>query len=77
MAFWVIRTSQKIEGGLPVKIMARMYFNIALDFGLGLIPVAGDILDVLFRANTRNAAILESYLYKEIPIQVSGATLAV
>lgn len=36
--------------------------NILVDFGIGLVPFIGDLADAVFRANTRNAAILEQHL---------------
>ena len=35
--------------------------NIAIDSGLGMIPVAGDLFDLLWRSNTRNLALLERH----------------
>lgn len=61
----VLRTAQQIEGGLPTDIQAMMLFNIILDFGIGLVPFLGDVADALFKANTRNAVILEKYLRKK------------
>ncbi len=58
----VLRTCQQVEGGLPNEIKAKMLFNIVLDFGIGLVPFLGDIADALFRANTRNAVVLEKFL---------------
>lgn len=62
MAMMVYRTCQQVEGGLPTDVQAKMMFNICLDFGIGLIPFLGDIADALFRANTRNAVVLEKFL---------------
>lgn len=62
MAMMVLRTCQQVEGGLPNEVKAKMLFNIVLDFGVGLVPFLGDIADALFRANTRNAVVLEKYL---------------
>lgn len=62
MAMMVLRTCQQVEGGLPSEVKAKMMFNIVLDFGVGLIPFLGDIADALFRANTRNAVVLEKFL---------------
>jgi hypothetical protein len=62
MAIMVLRTCQQVEGGLPGGVTAKMYFNIILDFGIGLCPIIGDLGDALFRANTRNAVVLEKYL---------------
>lgn len=49
-----------------------MMFNIALDFGLGLVPLLGDIADAIFRANTRNAWLLEVYLTKKMEAERVG-----
>jgi hypothetical protein len=62
MAIMVLRTCQQVEGGLPAEVTSKMWFNIILDFGIGLVPLLGDIADAVFRANTRNAVVLEKYL---------------
>jgi len=62
MAVMVLRTCEQVEGGLPAAVKSRMIGNIALDFFVGLLPVVGDIVDAVFRANTRNAVVLEKYL---------------
>ncbi len=43
MALMVVRTCEQVEGGLPSEIKAKMLFNIVLDFGIGLLPILGDI----------------------------------
>lgn len=72
MALMVVQTCQKIDGGLPATLRARMMFNVMLDFGLGLVPFVGDIADAIFRANTRNAWLLETYLTKKMEAQRVG-----
>lgn len=62
MAIMVMRTCEQVEGGLPADVKSKMYFNIVLDFGIGLVPFLGDIADAVFRANTRNAVELEKFL---------------
>jgi hypothetical protein len=44
---------------LPPATIARMLLNLALDAGLGVVPVLGDIADFVFRAHRRNLALLE------------------
>lgn len=39
----------------------RMILNIIIDFIVGFIPFLGVIFDVVYRANTKNLAILEKY----------------
>ncbi|KAM3084487.1 hypothetical protein ACMFMF_001844 [Clarireedia jacksonii] len=62
MALMVLRTCDKVEGGLPNAVRSKMVFNIVLDFMVGLVPFVGDLVDAVFRANTRNALELERHL---------------
>jgi hypothetical protein len=62
MAVMVLRTCEQVEGGLPADVKSKMLFNIAVDFGIGLVPFIGDLADALFRANTKNAVLLEKHL---------------
>lgn len=39
-----------------------MYTNMALDFGIGLVPIIGDLADAWFKCNTRNNILLERFL---------------
>lgn len=76
LALLVLRTACQVKGGLPPALRARMVFNIALDFAIGLFPVIGDIADCMFRANIRNAILLQSYLEQKtlsnLPIKPQG-----
>jgi len=49
-----------------------MYFNILLDFGVGLVPFVGDLADAVFRANTRNCWALEQYLKRKVESERTG-----
>ncbi|KAK3313795.1 hypothetical protein B0H66DRAFT_567011 [Apodospora peruviana] len=62
MAYSVVRAASKVDGGLPTSLRGKMMANIMLDFAIGFIPVIGDIGDAFFRANTRNAWLLDAYL---------------
>jgi len=62
MAIMVLRTCQQIDGGLPADVKSKMFFNIIVDFAIGLTPVLGDLCDALFKANTKNAVLLEKHL---------------
>jgi len=62
MAVMVLRTCQQVEGGLPASVKSKMMFNIIIDFAVGLVPFVGDIVDAVFRANTKNAILLEDHL---------------
>ncbi len=56
--------------GLPKWKLWRMAGNIAIDTGLGAIPLVGDAFDVLFRSNTRNLKIVKRHLEKHHPLIV-------
>lgn len=62
LALMVVKTCSQVEGGLPGSVKFRMYMNVLMDFGVGLVPVFGDVADAVFRANTRNATLLEEHL---------------
>lgn len=46
---------------LPAAILARMGLNVALEVVIGVIPLIGDLFDMAFKANARNARLMERY----------------
>ena len=57
IACYPIYLARKHDLGKDVQL--QMAGNVALDWLVGLIPVAGDIFDVAFKANLKNVRILE------------------
>jgi hypothetical protein len=51
--------------GAPRALVLRMIANSGIDFGVGSIPVLGDVFDLLFKSNTRNLKLLTDYLEKQ------------
>lgn len=49
---WVILEASRF--GVPRLVLARMVLNLAVDLGIGAIPLIGDIYDTIFRSNSRN-----------------------
>lgn len=47
--------------GVPRIVLARMLVNTGADTLLGMLPIAGDVFDVLWRSNVRNLALLERH----------------
>ena len=47
-----------VRARVPIPTLARMGLNIVLDTLLGLVPFAGDLLDVAHRANRKNYLLL-------------------
>lgn len=46
---------------LPLIVQARMVLNAGIDMLLGLVPVLGDLVDVAWKANLKNLALLERH----------------
>jgi hypothetical protein len=55
----VVRAAQF---SLPRIVLVRMLVNVALDLGIGAIPVLGDAFDLWFKASTRNLDLMRRYL---------------
>lgn len=48
--------------GVSRVTMARMGANIAVDYIVGIVPVAGDLFDVSWKANQKNVELLRTHL---------------
>ena len=48
--------------GVPPAVVIRMILNLGVDTLVGSVPLLGDLFDVGFRANLRNAALLERHI---------------
>ncbi len=57
---YIVLTSARL--GAPPSTLFRMLINIAIDTIVGSVPVLGDMFDVGWRANMKNADLLESHL---------------
>lgn len=53
--------------GLPKWKLVHMAGNIAVDTAVGAVPVAGDLIDLAFRSNTRNLRIVKRHLDRYHP----------
>ena len=62
-SLWLVREARAL--GAPWHITARMLANVALEGAVGLVPVAGDAFDVMFRANMRNMRMLRDWMEKQ------------
>lgn len=47
------------KAGSSKLLLARMLANLAIDAGLGSLPLVGDIFDVFFKANQKNLQLLD------------------
>lgn len=49
------------------RVLAKMLFNLAIDWLIGLIPLVDIVFDVAYKANLRNAKLLEEALSDRAP----------
>jgi len=47
------------RAGVPKITLARMGLNVAVDMILGALPLVGDVFDIWWKANQRNAMLLD------------------
>jgi hypothetical protein len=45
--------------------IARMLGNVGIDFLVGAVPFLGDVFDVVWKANRKNAHLLEQHLRRQ------------
>ena len=48
--------------GVPKATIARMLANVGIDYAIGLVPLVGDLADLGWKANRRNARMLRDHL---------------
>lgn len=53
--------------GLPRGALIQMASNILFETVIGTVPVVGDLVDVTWKANTKNIALLEEHIGVPIP----------
>jgi len=56
----VVQKARQAE--IPEWLLGRMLINNAISAGLGFVPIVGDVALATFKANSRNAALLEEFL---------------
>lgn len=59
--------------GVPASVKARMAANIGLDWAIGLVPFAGDLLDVAVKGNRRNVRLLREHFGVPAPVDAQVA----
>jgi hypothetical protein len=65
----LLHKADKIEGGLPTLLRSKMMLNIMFDFGIGLIPIVGDLVAIAYKCNSRNFILLEQHLVRKYDVE--------
>ncbi|GAA6033495.1 hypothetical protein JCM8097_001424 [Rhodosporidiobolus ruineniae] len=68
--FLVLKKCREAE--LPFTLQQRMAFNQTVGLGIGLVPLVGDLCMAVWKANSRNAALLEDFLVRRAAKSSSG-----
>lgn len=63
--------------GVPAETVGRMGLNIVFDLLSGTVPVLGDLVDVAWKANSQNVALLEKHIAAPKPSKASDKVFAI
>src|SRR5665213_1180939 len=50
--------------GVPYVTLVRMVVNVGIGVLVGSVPIAGDVFDVIWKANRRNYSLLQRHLHE-------------
>lgn len=56
---WVIAEAARF--GVPRIVLARMVVNLLVDLAIGLVPIIGDLFDIVSRSNSANLALFRRH----------------
>lgn len=67
---WAVGTYiiwEAIRLKVPISIMFKIARTITLDFLMGYVPIAGDLIDIVYKSNKRSVALLLKHFETEAP----------
>ena len=59
ISLWIVWEARAL--GVPPHKLTRMLANVGIEAAMGAIPLLGDAMDVVFKANLRNIAIIDEH----------------
>lgn len=62
---WFVYEAHRL--GAPAALKWKMARNVAIDAISGLVPVLGDMVDIAYRSNRRNLALLRGHFQPQAP----------
>ncbi len=63
---------EALRAQVDLPTILKMVVNVLIDWAVGSIPVLGDIFDVAFQSNLRNAKLLAEAIRKKQAINISN-----
>ena len=64
---WIIREAWRMD--IPVSTLMRMIAYVGFDGLISLVPVVGNVMDIFWRANRKNMALLAEHLDREATLR--------
>jgi len=71
-SFRIVHLGRKL--GIPKALQKAMVRNSIIDFGLGFIPLLGDLVDLFYKANQKNVRIMERWWIEQNKQKVDALT---
>jgi hypothetical protein len=71
-SFRIVHLGRKL--GIPKELQTSMVRNTIFDFGLGFVPILGDLVDLFFKANKKNVRIMERWWIEQNKHKVDALT---
>jgi hypothetical protein len=75
LAGYLVILAQRL--GAPRAVVLRMLANVAVDTLAGSVPVIGDLVDVAYKSNLRNVALLERALERPVATSRTSRVMVV
>ena len=63
LSCWIVYQAYRL--GASREVLTRMAGNVAIDGVIGVVPLFGDLFDVMWRANRRNVNLLRAHFERE------------
>ena len=60
--------------GVPYTTLVKMIGNVAVDVGIGSVPVLGVVFDAMWKANERNIALVEEFVENQTDLDFEGGS---
>jgi hypothetical protein len=70
ISFYLVYEAARL--GLPTMVLIRMSTNVLIETLVGEIPILGDIFDAVWKANMRNARLVEKHYNPAAPERSGG-----
>jgi hypothetical protein len=63
LSCWIVYQAYRL--GASREVLTKMAGNVAIDGVIGVVPLFGDLFDVMWRANRRNVNLLRTHFERE------------